>query len=151
MFDKLYSIERDLKDGGDKARKFGRQERSLPVLTQLKNWIEKTQPKVTVQNALSKAIAIWPATGAGRNAKSSTATCRSTITPPSVPSAPLSSAERTGCSVARPRGKTSVQLDRLVETAKANSKKPYARQCKTLERLPQAPSVEDYDALLPWN
>nr|WP_276575194.1 hypothetical protein [Pseudomonas juntendi] len=31
-------------------------DRSLPLLTQLKNWVEKTQPQVTTQSALGKAI-----------------------------------------------------------------------------------------------
>ncbi|MNJ24867.1 Transposase IS66 family protein [compost metagenome] len=41
---KLYGIERDVKECGDEERKIARQERSLPVLAQLKNQIEKTQP-----------------------------------------------------------------------------------------------------------
>lgn len=31
-------------------------ERSVPLLAQLRRWIEKTQPQVTTQNALGKAI-----------------------------------------------------------------------------------------------
>ncbi|BBT41352.1 Transposase IS66 family protein [Pseudomonas guariconensis] len=31
-------------------------EHSLPLLIQLKNWVEKTQPQVTTQNALGMAI-----------------------------------------------------------------------------------------------
>ena len=38
----------------------------------------------------------------------------------------------------------SAQLYSLVETAKANGQEPYAW-------LPQASSVEDFEALLPWN
>jgi transposase len=34
----------------------GRQAQSLPVLTQLKSWLEKTLPQVTAQNALGKAV-----------------------------------------------------------------------------------------------
>jgi len=34
----------------------GRQQHSLPILTQLHNWLEKTQPQVTAQNALGKAV-----------------------------------------------------------------------------------------------
>lgn len=44
LINKLYGIERDLKDGSDEDRKLTRQARSQPVLAQLKNWIEKTQP-----------------------------------------------------------------------------------------------------------
>ncbi|MGX0954757.1 hypothetical protein AB7M18_000885 [Pseudomonas viridiflava] len=56
LINKLYGIERDLKDACDGDRKTGRHYRSLPVLAQLKNWMEKTQPQVTSQNALGKAI-----------------------------------------------------------------------------------------------
>ncbi len=45
----------------------------------------------------------------------------------------------------------SAQLYGLVETAKANGQEPYAWPRHPLERLPTATSVEDYDALLPWN
>jgi hypothetical protein len=44
LINKLYGIERDLKACGDTERKVGRHEQSLPVLAQLKSWIEKTQP-----------------------------------------------------------------------------------------------------------
>ncbi|MBA1194962.1 transposase domain-containing protein, partial [Pseudomonas entomophila] len=45
----------------------------------------------------------------------------------------------------------SAQLYSLVETAKANGQEPYAWLRHALERLPTATSVEDYEALLPWN
>jgi hypothetical protein len=51
-----------------------------------------------------------------------------------------------------PKGaKASAQLYSLVETAKANGQEPYAWLRHALERLPTATSVEDYEALLPWN
>ena len=56
LINKLYGIERDLKACGDAERKIGRHEHSLPILAQLKSWIEKTQLQVTAQNALGKAI-----------------------------------------------------------------------------------------------
>lgn len=53
-----------------------------------------------------------------------------------------------------PRGATataSTQLYSLVETAKANGKEPYAWLRHALQRLPLTSSMEDYEALLPWN
>lgn len=51
-----------------------------------------------------------------------------------------------------PKGaKASAQLYSLVETAKANDQEPNAWLRHALERLPLATSVEDYEALLPWN
>jgi hypothetical protein len=56
LINKLYGIERDLKEVGDEHRHESRQQNSLPVLAQLQTWLEKTQPQVTAQNALGKAI-----------------------------------------------------------------------------------------------
>jgi len=56
MINKLYGIERDFKDANYEQRFVGRQEQSWPVLAKLKNWMEKTQPRVTQQSALGKAI-----------------------------------------------------------------------------------------------
>ncbi|MGY2960147.1 hypothetical protein ACVWZP_001096 [Pseudomonas sp. TE36184] len=56
LINKLYGIVRDLKEVGDEHRYESRQQRSLPVLAQLQTWLEKTQPQVTAQNALGKAI-----------------------------------------------------------------------------------------------
>ena len=51
-----------------------------------------------------------------------------------------------------PKGATaSAQIYSLIETAKANGREPYAWLRHILERLPMAQSVEDYEALLPWN
>jgi len=45
----------------------------------------------------------------------------------------------------------STHLYSLVETAKANGKEPHAYLTKLYEQLPNANSVEDIDALIPWN
>jgi transposase len=51
-----------------------------------------------------------------------------------------------------PKGATaSAQIYSLDETAKVNGQEPYTWLCHVLERLPQAQSVEDYEALPPWN
>ena len=39
----------------------------------------------------------------------------------------------------------------LAETAKANGLEPYTWFAWVLKRLPMAKSVEDYEALMPWN
>ncbi|MNJ40624.1 Transposase IS66 family protein [compost metagenome] len=84
LINKLYGIERELKDGSDEDRKLARQARSQPLLAQLKIWTEKIQPQVTAQNALVKLSAIWPATGVSRNGTSSKVTCPSKTAPSSV-------------------------------------------------------------------
>jgi transposase len=45
----------------------------------------------------------------------------------------------------------SANLYSLVETAKANGVEPHAYLTHVFERLPHAKTVEDFEALLPWN
>lgn len=53
---KLHGIERELRDVSDEQRFMDRQEKSLPILAQLKSWLEKTQSQVTPQSVLGKAV-----------------------------------------------------------------------------------------------
>jgi transposase len=45
----------------------------------------------------------------------------------------------------------SANLYSLVETAKANGVEPHAYLVLVFKRLPSAKSIEDFEALLPWN
>lgn len=56
LINKLYGIERDLKDANDSTRFTARLQRSQPLLNQLKAWLDKTQPQVAGQTALGKAM-----------------------------------------------------------------------------------------------
>jgi hypothetical protein len=44
MINKLYGIERELKEVGDEQRFIARKEKILPILGQLNVWQDKTQP-----------------------------------------------------------------------------------------------------------
>ena len=45
----------------------------------------------------------------------------------------------------------STKLDSIIETAKANGLEPYAYLRHLFEKLPQAITLADVEALLPWN
>ena len=45
----------------------------------------------------------------------------------------------------------SALLYSLIETAKANGLEPYGYLRHIFEKLPLAKTLEDYEALLPWN
>ncbi len=60
----------------------------------------------------------------------------------------LSLEERTGSSVAG--AKASANLYSLIETAKANKIEPYRYLRKVFAELPKATSLEDVEALLPF-
>ena len=56
MINKWYGIERELKDVSDEQRFIGRHERSLPILGQLKSWLDKTQSQVQPQCILGETV-----------------------------------------------------------------------------------------------
>ncbi|WP_252090642.1 IS66 family transposase [Pseudomonas sp. MWU13-3659] len=152
LINKLYGIERDHKDSSDEDRKLARQARSQPVLTQLKNWVEKTQPQVTSQNALGKAISYLASNWSKleRDVEHGDLLIDNNAAERAI--RPFVIGRKNWLFSDTPQGATaSAQLYSLVETAKANGKEPYAWLRHALERLPQACSVEDYEALLPWN
>ncbi|MBF0109293.1 MAG: transposase domain-containing protein [Magnetococcales bacterium] len=47
--------------------------------------------------------------------------------------------------------KASANLYRLIETAKASGLEPYAYLRKVFSAIPNATTVEEFAALLPWN
>lgn len=152
LINKLYSIERDFKETSAEQRHEGRQQRSLPILVQLKAWLEKTRPQVTAQNALGKAVnylaSNWSRleryVEAGYLPIDNNAAERAIR--------PFVIGRKNWLFSDTPKGAAaSAQIYSLIETAKANGQEPYAYLRHILERLPQVNSVEGYEALLPWN
>lgn len=152
LISKLYGIEIAYKESSDEDRKNGRQDLSLKVMSELKAWMEKTLPYMTTQNALGKAV-----TYLANNWSKLERYVEQGYLPIDNNTAerairPFVIGRKNWLFSDTPKGATaSAQLYSLVETAKANGQEPYAWLRHALERLPQASSVEDYEALLPWN
>lgn len=154
MINALYRIERNqrkLRVDEDTLYEI-RQEESVPLLKDLGMWLEKTQPHVTPQSALGKALGYmannWSKlvryVEAGHLPIDNNAAERAIR--------PFVIGRKNWLFSATPKGATaSAQLYSLVETAKANGREPYAWLRHVLERLPEAVSVKDFEALLPWN
>ncbi len=152
LINKLYGVERDLKDSSDEVRKAARVERSLPLLTQLKSWVEKTQPQVTSQNALGKAIGYLASNWSKleRYVEHGYLPIDNNAAERAI--RPFVIGRKNWLLSDTPKGASaSAQLYSLVETAKANGQELNAWLRHASEQLPQASSVENYEALLPWN
>ena len=151
LIGKLYGIERELKASSDAERHEARQQRSQPILAQLKVWLDKTQPHIAGQTALGKAVnyrqQLEPAGALHRSGSpADRQQPRRECHPPVRHRAQELAVQR------HAQGATaSAQVYSLIETAKANGQEPYARLRHILERLPTASRVEDYETLLPWN
>lgn len=149
---KLYLIEREIKDQSPAEKVRLRQERSLPHLNELKAWLEKNQTKVLKGSLTSKAIYYtlnqW---------EKLICYCEHGEIP--ISNILAENAIRPFCIGRRnwlfsdtPKGAhASALYYSLVETAKANGLEPYEYFRVILKQLPYADTVEKMEALLPWN
>ena len=150
----LYRIERDLrteKASWDERLK-ARQKHSRPIVEDFKAWLEALAREVVPQGALGKAVHYalhqWPKliqfldhgeipmdNNRAENAIR-----------------PFVIGRKAWLFSDTPAGAdASARLYTLVETAKANGLEPHAYLAHLFAELPKAQSVEDIEALLPWN
>jgi transposase len=152
LIGQLYGIERAQRDATDGQRLLARQTRSVHVLGQLRAWLETHLPAVPARTALGAAMAYlhkyW-----GKLTRYiergdlpiDNNRCENAIRPFVV--------GRKGWLFSdTPAGAhASAVIYSLVQTAKANGVEPYQWLCQVLRDLPAAKTVDDVDALLPWN
>ena len=152
LIGKLYGIERDHKDAEDKVRLLARQQHSVPALAVLHAWLEKTLPVVTPQSALGTALAYlqkyWSRltryTERG-DLPIDNNRCENAIRP-------FVLGRKAWLFSDTPAGaNASAVIYSLVQTAKANGLEPYTWLRRVMRDLPAAKTVEDVEALLPWN
>lgn len=152
LIGKLYGIERQYKDATDAQRLLARQQLSVPALAALKAWMEKTLPTVVPSSALGKALAYlqkyWSRleryTERG-DLPIDNNRCENAIRPFVV-------GRKAWLFSDTPAGAhASALIYSLVETAKANGLEPYTWLRRVMRSLPMAKTVDEVEALLPWN
>lgn len=149
---KLYAIEQRIKDLDDEQKRQARQEQSVPVLDELRQWLEKNISSVAKGSLTHQAIAYtlnqWEyLIGYCRDGKLhiSNALAENAIRPFAV-------GRRAWLFADTPHGaRASAVCYSLVETAKLNGLEPYAYLRHVLERIAGADTVEKLEELLPWN
>lgn len=149
---KLYVIERELKGKTTEEKYLVRQEKSIPLLNELKLWLEKNVSKVP-KGGLS-----WTAMNYTLNQWDHLVRyCEQGDLPISNILAenairPLCIGRRNWLFSDTPKGaRASALYYSLIETAKANGWEPYQYFKIILKELPEADTVEKLEALLPWN
>jgi transposase len=152
MIGRLYRIERDHRDASDEKRLMARQQLSVPALAALHTWMEQALPVVAPKSALGTALSYmrdyWGMltryTERG-DLPIDNNRCENAIRPFVV-------GRRAWLFSDTPAGAhASAVIYSLVETAKANGLEPYTWLRRVLRDLPAAKTVEDVEALLPWN
>ncbi len=152
LIEKLYGIERDYKDANDLERFAARQQRSLPVLTELREWLNKTQPTVVPGSALGRALSYmhdyW--TKLIRYVERGDLPIDNNRVENVI--RPFVIGRKAWLFSDTPAGaNASAVIYSLLQTAKANGHEPYAWLRRVMRDLPAARTVEEIEALLPWN
>ena len=128
------------------------QERSAPIMAEFHAWLKALAPKVLPESKLGKAVhytlgqwrklAVFLEHG---EVPMHNNRCENAIRPFVVGRKGWLFSDTVKGAVA------SANLYSLVETAKANGIEPHAYLTHVFERLPRLTTVEDYEAVLPWN
>ncbi len=149
---KLYRIEKLAGECPAEERYRLRQEQAMPLLDEVRAWLDKSLPEVPPQSAAGKALHYlngqWDKlvryTEDGRLAIDNNAAERA-IRPFVIGRNNWLFSDTVN------GAQSSARLYSLILTAKANGHEPYRYLCHVLKELPAATSVEDFEALLPFN
>ena len=149
---KLYAIEKRIRDLDPEEKTRQRQQRAQPVLDDLKAWLEKNVTRVprnsltyqAMQYTLNQWDRLIGYLADGR-LHISNALAENAIRPFAV-------GRRNWLFADTPRGaRASATVYSLIETAKANGLEPFTYLHHVLQHIGAASTVEDIEALLPWN
>jgi len=149
---KLYAIEDRIKDLAPEQKKAQRRALSLPVLDDLKVWLEENSHRVPKDSltwiAIHYTLNQWNLlVGYCEDGRLniSNALAENAIRPFAV-------GRRNWLFSDTPRGaRASATCYSLIETAKANGLEPYAYLHHVLQHIAAADTLEKLEALLPWN
>jgi transposase len=152
----LYRIERSMADRtppcSPEERLKVRAEQSAPVMAKFHAWLEALASNVLPQSLLGRAVHYtlgqWPKLTiflTHAEVPLDNNRCENAIRPFVI--------GRKGWmfSDTVPGAVASANLYSLVETAKANAIEPHAYLSHLFDQLPRATTVQDFEALLPWN
>lgn len=153
---KLYRIERKMREQhpppSDEEKLRIRAEQSKPIILEFKTWLDNMALKVPPKSALGKAV--FYSLRQWRKVETFLSHAEIPLDNNRAENAirPFVIARKNFLFCDTQAGATaSANLFSLVESAKANELEPHAYLSKVYEKLPLATSVEDFEALLPWN
>ncbi len=152
LIGKLYGVERDFKEASEPERFKARQQLSLPILAELRAWLDQTRPAVAPQSVLGRALSYlhdyW-----GKLIRY-TERGDLPIDNNRVENAirPFVIGRKAWLFSDTPAGaQASAVIYSLLQTAKANGHEPYIWLRHVMRNLPAAKTLEEFEALLPWN
>lgn len=145
LINKLYGFERELKDVSDEQRFVVREDKSLPILAELKNCLDKTQPQETSQSVLGEAVSYLASNWCRLEHYAEAGFLPIDNNPEERAIKPFLIGCKAWLFSDTPKGATAgLQVYSLVETAKkANGQERYTWLRHVLEYFPHAQPIED--------
>lgn len=152
LINKLYGIERTIKHASNEERLAVRQAKSIPILNKLQVWLTTNKPRVATDSLTGKAMTylhnqwdkliVYCTDG---QLRISNIMAENAIRPFAV-------GRRSWLFADTPAGaNASAAHYSLIETARLHGIEPYAYLNTIFKAIPYAETVEDFEALLPWN
>lgn len=148
---KLYAVEKQIKDRPPNERYEARQSKSKPIIAQLRQWLDKSLLHVVPKTAIGKALSYldnqWDRLVGyldDGHYPIDNNRAENAVRPFVI------GRKNWMFSQSQAGAKASANLYSLIETAKANDVNLYDYFRDVLTQLPNANSVEDVERLLPW-
>jgi len=152
LINKLYVIERETKALSVNEKHLQRQEKSLPVLNQLKIYLEENQHKVPKDSLTGKAMTYLGNQWEKLNVYCTNGELNMSNILAENAIRPFVIGRKAWLFSDTPAGAHASSIHySLIETAKANGLEPYEYLKQVLTALPYAGTVDKVEALLPWN
>lgn len=152
LIQKLYAIERSLHDASPQDRYFARQQQARPVIDKLRGWLDKSLPQVLPKSALGKALHYLNNQWVGLVRYLDNGLAPIDNNPAENAIRPFVIGRKNWLFSQSVKGaEASAALYSIIETAKAHQLEPFDYLAIVFARLPNAQSIDDIEALLPWN
>lgn len=152
LINKLYATEREIKELSVDEKYQQRQEKSVPVLSQLKVYLENNQHKVPKDSLTGKAMTYLSNQWGKLNVYCTHGELNISNILAENAIRPFVIGRKAWLFSDTPAGAHASAIHySLIETAKANGLEPYEYLKQVLTALPYADTVDKVEALLPWN
>ena len=152
FINKLYLIEREIKQLSDAEKLSVRQQKSQPVLENLKQWLDKHRSRVAKDSLTGKAMTYLHNQWEKLTVYITDGQLRISNILAENAIRPFAIGRKAWLFSDSPAGANASAVHySLIETAKLNGLEPYSYLNSIFKALPYCETVEDFEKLLPWN
>ena len=152
LISKLYAVEKRIKALSPEEKYSTRQNEAIPILTAIRQWLDKTLHSTLPKGLLGKALSYLEKNWTKLTVYTEDGHLSIDNNPAENAIRPFVIGRKNWLFSATVRGANScANLYGLIETAKANGLDPYTYLRHVFKELPKATGVDDVEALLPWN